>query len=88
MRMTSKGQVTIPIEIREKLGLQPNSEVEFEVDGNAVRMTKSAVKVSVAGRALVERLSSAKGVLRLTTDEIMAMTRGGGGRRRGRHARR
>ena len=35
MRITSKGQVTIPIEIREKLGLLPNTEVEFEVVGNA-----------------------------------------------------
>jgi AbrB family looped-hinge helix DNA binding protein len=31
MRITTKGQVTIPVEIREKLGLLPNSEVEFEV---------------------------------------------------------
>ena len=37
MRITSKGQVTIPVEIREKLGLFPNSEVDFDVDGNAVR---------------------------------------------------
>jgi len=31
MRITSKGQVTIPVEIREQLGLTPNTEVEFEV---------------------------------------------------------
>ena len=41
MRITSKGQVTIPIEIREKLGLLPNTEVEFHVVGDAVRI-KSA----------------------------------------------
>ena len=33
MRLTSKGQVTIPQEIRERLGLLPQIEVEFEIDG-------------------------------------------------------
>jgi len=30
MRITSKGQVTIPKDIRERAGLLPNTEVEFE----------------------------------------------------------
>lgn len=34
MRLTSKGQVTIPQSVREKAGLQPHSEVEFEVRAN------------------------------------------------------
>ena len=38
MRITSKGQVTIPIEIRERAGLLPMTEVEFEFDGKAVRI--------------------------------------------------
>jgi len=38
MRLTSKGQVTIPQEIRERLGLMPRTEVEFEVEGDAVRI--------------------------------------------------
>lgn len=33
MRITSKGQVTVPIEIRKKAGLLPNTEVEFAVKG-------------------------------------------------------
>ncbi len=33
MRITSKGQVTIPVEIRERLGLLPDCEVEFVVEG-------------------------------------------------------
>ena len=41
MRLTSKGQVTIPQELREKLGLLPHSEVEFELDGDAVRIRKA-----------------------------------------------
>jgi AbrB family looped-hinge helix DNA binding protein len=40
MRITSKGQVTIPLEIRERLGLLPNSEVTFEVAGDTVRIRK------------------------------------------------
>src|SRR5207253_3900786 len=55
MRITTKGQVTIPIEIREKLGLLPATEVEFQVVGNAVRITKAQGRQS-RGRALVERL--------------------------------
>jgi AbrB family looped-hinge helix DNA binding protein len=40
MRITSKGQVTIPVEIREKLGFIPNTEVEFEIIGDAVYLKK------------------------------------------------
>lgn len=57
MRVTSKGQVTIPIEIREWLGLLPNSEVEFLVEGNAVRIRKARRrKGSGRGRSIVERM--------------------------------
>ena len=31
MRITTKGQVTIPIEIRKKMGLLPETEVEFKI---------------------------------------------------------
>jgi AbrB family looped-hinge helix DNA binding protein len=41
MRITSKGQVTIPIDIREKLGLLPDSEVVFEVERDSVRIRKA-----------------------------------------------
>jgi AbrB family looped-hinge helix DNA binding protein len=33
MRLTSKGQVTVPRKVREALGLLPRSAVEFELDG-------------------------------------------------------
>ncbi|MBM4381875.1 MAG: AbrB/MazE/SpoVT family DNA-binding domain-containing protein [Deltaproteobacteria bacterium] len=76
MRVTAKGQVTIPVEIREKLGLLPNCEVEFELSGNAVRIRRARrAKKSSRGRSLVERLRGRGGV-RLTTDEILALTRG------------
>jgi AbrB family looped-hinge helix DNA binding protein len=77
MRITSKGQVTIPIEIREKLGLLPDSEVEFELVGNAVRLRKARrPRKPSRGRSLVARLRG-KGSVRMTTDEILAHTRGG-----------
>lgn len=38
MRISTKGQVTIPSEIRERLGLRPNSEVVVEIEGNTVRI--------------------------------------------------
>jgi len=76
MRITTKGQVTIPVEIRERLGLLPNSEVEFAVEGTAVRIRKAAGgRRRGRGRSIVERLRG-KATSGLTTDQIMALTRG------------
>ncbi len=72
MRVTSKGQVTIPQAIRDELGIQPGSEVGFEIDGDAVRIVKIAE--SQRGLALVDRLRGS-GHGRLSTDEILALTR-------------
>jgi AbrB family looped-hinge helix DNA binding protein len=74
MRITSKGQVTIPIEIREKMGLLPDTEVQFEVERNSVRLKKAGSQ-SRRSRDLIARLRG-KGNVRMTTDEIMALTRG------------
>jgi AbrB family looped-hinge helix DNA binding protein len=76
MRITSKGQVTIPVEIRERLGLLPNSEVDFEVEGNAVRIRRARGRGTRArGRGIVAHLRG-KATSGMTTDEIMALTRG------------
>jgi AbrB family looped-hinge helix DNA binding protein len=77
MRVTSKGQVTIPIEIREQLGIHPGTEVEFEVEGNGARLRK--VGAGGRGAALVEHLrrhGAAAATTGMSTDEIMALTRG------------
>jgi AbrB family looped-hinge helix DNA binding protein len=74
MRITAKGQVTIPIEIRHKLGLLPDTEVEFELVGNAVRVRR-ATGAPGRGRALVARLRG-RAKTRMSTDEILALTRG------------
>lgn len=76
MRISAKGQVTIPIEIREQLGLLPDTEVEFEVlGGKALKIVKASKgRATGRGRSIVSRMQGrlAKG---LSTDEIMAMTR-------------
>ena len=36
MRVTTKGQVTIPVKIREKLGITPETEVDFLLEGDRV----------------------------------------------------
>lgn len=77
MRITTKGQVTIPVEIREKLGLLPHTEVEFEVVGQTVRLKKvrRARGAGRRGKSLVQRLRG-RGSVAMTTDEILALTRG------------
>src|SRR5438046_4757705 len=74
MRITSKGQVTIPAEIRERLGLLPNSEVTFEVTGDSVRIRK-VKDTQRRGRDLIARIRG-KASTRMSTDEILALTRG------------
>lgn len=74
MRVTSKGQVTIPVEIRERFGLLPDTEVEWEATANAVRLRK-ARKGGGRGARLVRRLKG-RGDVRLSTDQILALTRG------------
>ena len=41
MRITTKGQVTIPREIRDRLGLLPHTQVELELAGDHVRIRKA-----------------------------------------------
>jgi AbrB family looped-hinge helix DNA binding protein len=75
MRVTSKGQVTIPIEIREKLGIFPNTEVAFELQGDTARLVKlPAKRARGRGADAVGRLRG-KATVKMSTDEIMALTR-------------
>ena len=76
MRITSKGQVTIPIEIREQLGLLPNTEVEFSIDRGGVRMTKAAgPRKRSRGQEIVEHMRG-RGSGTMTTDQLMRLLRG------------
>lgn len=74
MRITSKGQVTIPQEIREATGLLPATEVEFEVTKAGVLIKKMRGKNSF-GAKLVEQMQG-RSDTKMTTDQIMELTRG------------
>ena len=76
MRITSKGQVTIPQAIREQAGFLPETEVEFVVEGDAVRILKARpARRPSRGAGAIQRLRAARTVT-LSTAEIMALTRG------------
>jgi AbrB family looped-hinge helix DNA binding protein len=83
MRITSKGQVTIPQEIREKAGLLPGTEVEFRYRRGQVVLSPLAAKPG-EGRNSAARLAleNARGTGNepmfrgWTTDQIMAFLRG------------
>ena len=74
MRVTSKGQVTIPRDIRRKMGIATHTEVEFVIERDAVilRLVKGSPS---KGKHVVETLMGRASV-KMTTDEIMALTRG------------
>jgi AbrB family looped-hinge helix DNA binding protein len=75
MRITSKGQVTIPADIRERAGLLPQTEVTFEFDGKDVRIIRArSSRKDSRGVRLVAHLKG-RGDVALSTDAIMALTR-------------
>jgi AbrB family looped-hinge helix DNA binding protein len=75
MRITSKGQVTIPVSVRERAGLLPHTEVEFDFVGGDVRIRRAAkARRPGRGERLLSRLRGT-GDVAMTTDEIMALTR-------------
>ena len=74
MKVTTKGQVTIPLEIREKLNIHPGAEVDFKIEGKTVKIIPHS-KSNTRGKQIVERLRG-RARVKMTTDEIMALTRG------------
>jgi bifunctional DNA-binding transcriptional regulator/antitoxin component of YhaV-PrlF toxin-antitoxin module len=83
MQITSKGQVTVPLKVRTRLGLLPHTEVEFELVGDhaRIRKTKPAAGVGARGNRALEALRGTADT-RMSTDEIMALTREDAPRRR------
>jgi bifunctional DNA-binding transcriptional regulator/antitoxin component of YhaV-PrlF toxin-antitoxin module len=76
MRVSPKGQVTIPVEIRKKAGLLPRTEVNFEFDGEGVRNLRlENSKRPGRGSRLVAHLRG-RGDIPMSTDEIMSLARG------------
>ena len=72
MRVTTKGQVTIPQQIREKLGITPATEVDFVEEEDRIYLVKRK-----GAKAAVRKFSKLRGAatVKMTTDEIMELTR-------------
>lgn len=75
MRVTEKGQITIPKDLRDALGIGAGTEVTFEREKDAIVVRKVADGLT-RGRRIAERLRG-RGDVGMTTDEIMALTRDG-----------
>lgn len=69
MKVTSKGQVTIPKRVRDRLGIRAGTVLEIEVEGETIRLRKAG------SRDAIERW---RGVLDLggPVDEFVARLRG------------
>lgn len=81
MRVTPKGQVTIPKYIRDRVGMPPGAEVEFVLEDGRVTLLRREPppEGETRGQRMVRELQEAGRRARtipLTTDEIMEMTRG------------
>jgi len=74
VKLNSKGQVTIPAELRHQLGFAEGDEVQVIQDGNALRIVHSEAADS-GGSRIVNRLRGRASTDK-TTDELMELLRG------------
>ena len=73
MRVTEKGQVTIPKELRDAFGIGAGSEVAFEVADDVI-VVRKVTTGATRGRQMADRLRG-RGDVDMTTDQILALTR-------------
>jgi len=73
--VTSKGQVTIPKKVRELLGIEPGSAVDFELTSAGEVVLRHGRRKAKQPARKFARLRGAATV-KMSTDEIMALTRG------------
>jgi antitoxin PrlF len=57
--------------VRRRLGIQPGSEVEFELDERGAPLVRAKTG---RGAAIVQRMRG-RGAVAMSTEEIMALTR-------------
>ena len=74
MRITAKGQVTIPADIRHKFGFLPDTEIEFVVEDGKVCLVHAQGPGRSRGDRVLARLSG-RARTGMTTDQILALTR-------------
>lgn len=70
VRVTRKGQVTIPLAVRRALGVHAGSDVCFQLDDSGARLI-------VDGQRAANEIRGMRGAgeVELSTDEILALTR-------------
>lgn len=73
VRLTSKGQVTIPIAVREPLGLRPGDAVEVFAQAGGAVVRRVTGQASLGERTV--HAMAGRGTVAMTTDEILALTR-------------
>ena len=71
MRVTTKGQVTIPKNVRESLGIIPETEIDFREDDGRFYLVK------IDEPEIKGKFNKLRGIATATmsTDEIMSLTR-------------
>lgn len=73
MKVNSKGQIRIPLQIRQKMGIVPGTEVGFVESKEGIYLHK--VKDSERGAILLQQMTG-RGTVNMSTDEILSLTRG------------
>jgi AbrB family looped-hinge helix DNA binding protein len=81
MRVTTKGQVTIPKDVRDRIGVGPGSEVEFVLEGNAARIVPldaedARKRRKAAIQAWAARVAGTLDLDGMTSDEYFQWIRG------------
>jgi len=74
-RVTRKGQVTIPKPVRDRLNIRPGNAVDFELAADGRVVLVKVGRKRAERRSAFARLRGSAGS-GMTTDEIMALTRG------------
>jgi antitoxin PrlF len=73
--VTSKGQVTIPKAVRDRLNIKPGSQVDFDLTPDGRVVLAKAGKKTAPPKSRFERIRGTATV-KITTEELMALTRG------------
>lgn len=79
MRVTEKGQVTIPKDIRDRFGILPGAEVEFITDEKGPRLVLISSSADLSEQGFDEWLKTVSGTLDssgMTTEDYMEWLRG------------
>ena len=81
MRVTSKGQVTIPRDMRELTGIKPNSEVLFSIEAGKLTIVPKDASVATEEKERLSRFLDTLDKLEGTGDQdldaaaLMSLTR-------------